>query len=93
MNVEVQVFTREGTPSGRADFELGVGWRRAIALSELLEGAGSQAGGFIIIRSSGQLVAQLLFGDQSLNLLSAIPPRVIKVTIVRLQWSTVPTSH
>ena len=75
LNVDgtIEVFDREGNRSGSSPFSLPPRGRIARQISELVT-LEEQAGGSVRIRSTGNsLVAQELFGDYALRMLSAVP--------------------
>jgi hypothetical protein len=70
--IEVSVFSADGTSTGTASVNLQPQGRLSDVLSNLIQGAGGQVGGYIILRSSSPFFAQELFGTQNLSLLSAV---------------------
>ncbi len=69
----IEVFNKEGNRTGSSPFNLPPRGRIARQVSELVTLA-EQAGGSVRIRSTGNpLVAQELFGDYALRMLSAVP--------------------
>jgi parallel beta-helix repeat protein len=77
-NVTIEVYTADGNKSGELNQELGPGRRLSKLLRELIPDTTGQVRGFIRIRSDVPLVAQELFGDINLNLLSSVPPTVVQ---------------
>jgi len=77
-NVTIEVYTADGNKSGELNQELGPGRRLSKLLRELIPDTAGQVRGFIRIRSDVPLVAQELFGDINLNLLSSVPPTVVQ---------------
>jgi hypothetical protein len=72
VDVEISVFAADGSDTGSTSIELPGRGRVSDVLSNLVERAGDQVGGYIILRSSTPFCAQELFGTQNLSLLSAV---------------------
>jgi hypothetical protein len=71
-DVRISVFSHSGERIGGGDRRLDPGARISQVLPELTD-VGRQLGGAIRLESTGPLAAQLLFGTDSLSLLSAVP--------------------
>ncbi|MBI4447239.1 MAG: hypothetical protein HY645_15210 [Acidobacteria bacterium] len=76
--VTIEVFSAGGVKTGERTLSLGAGERISQLLSELIPATSGQAGGYVIVRSTEPLIAQQLFGDMGLTLLSAVPPTVVQ---------------
>ncbi len=74
----IEVFSDSGEKTGETVLDLGAGQRISKLLPELIPESAGQARGYIVIRSTQGLIAQQLFGDFNLTLLSAVPPTVIR---------------
>ncbi len=73
VNGQIEVLDRSGIPTGKSSFSLAPGGRLSKLISELVT-LDEQAGGSVRIQANGQpLVAQELFGDGALRMLSAVP--------------------
>ncbi len=80
-DVEIEVFRANGQLAGRASLQLTVGQRLSQLVPQLVPATAGQAGGYIRIRSSRPLIAQMLFGaldGQGIRLFSAVPPAVVR---------------
>ncbi|HUV14134.1 MAG TPA: penicillin acylase family protein, partial [Acidobacteriota bacterium] len=80
VQVSVQLYTSDGALVGELSepLVLSAGDRTSKTLVQLIpEGAG-QAGGYIVVRSTGPVVGQELFGTSDSGLLSAVPPTIRK---------------
>ncbi len=79
--VTIEVFRADGTTSGSAVVALEAGHRISRLVPELAPASAGQAGGYIRVRSTQPLIAQMLFGaldNQGIRLLSAVPPAVAR---------------
>ncbi len=76
-SVTIEVVRSDGESTGLRQIELPGGHRLAQTVDQLVPESAGQAGGYIRIRSTQPIVAQQLFGDSGLSLLSAVPPKVI----------------
>ena len=80
--LQITVVTAGGLVSGQAIEELGPGERFAKTVVELVPESNGQAGGYVLIRSSQGVIAQVLFGriqeSGQITLFSAVPPTVIE---------------
>ena len=79
--IEITVVTAQGVVSGQVIEELEPGERFAKTVVELVPESNGQAGGYVLIRSSAGVIAQVLFGviqpGGQITLFSAVPPTVI----------------
>ena len=76
--ITVQVFDRDGQLVGETAFSLGANERRSNVVTELVAASSGLIRGYIIAESTSPVVAQQLFGNNSLQFLSAVPPRVVQ---------------
>ncbi len=76
--VMVSVFREDGTPAGQTTFDMAAGTRRSDVLSQLVPGSAGQARGYIEVQSTQAIVAQQLFGNLTLDFLSATPPTIFQ---------------
>ncbi len=76
--VMVRVFREDGTLAGQTTFDMAAGTRRSDVLSQLVPESAGQARGYIEVRSTQPIVAQQLFGNLTLEFLSATPPTVFQ---------------
>ncbi|MDA2929085.1 hypothetical protein MYX84_03895 [Acidobacteria bacterium AH-259-O06] len=77
-DVTIQVFSHEGQMTGEQTLQLSGGQRISQLVSELIPSTAEQVRGYIVIQSNQPLIAQQLFGDNGLNLLSAVPPTIVQ---------------
>ncbi len=77
-SVTVSVFDREGKLVGTAQIELGPNQRLSDTVENLIPDSSGLLRGYIIIDSTQPLVAQQLFGNNTLEFLSAVPPTVVE---------------
>jgi hypothetical protein len=63
-----------GQPTGGLEFVLRAGERLSRTLLELVPESAGQVGGYVLVQSSLPLIGQELFGNNSLDYLSAVPP-------------------
>lgn len=73
----LEVFRADGSRQGIAFLELGPGEKMAKLLPELIEGFSDQSGGFVRVRSNQPLMGFELFGNLTLNFLSAVPQQSV----------------
>ena len=76
--VRIQVFTEEGVKTGERTLSLDAGAAVSQLLSELVPSTSGQVLGYIVLESDQPLIAQQVFGDYSLEFLSAVPPKVLR---------------
>jgi protocatechuate 3,4-dioxygenase beta subunit/uncharacterized protein (DUF2141 family) len=76
--VTVETVSPSGNQTGQAGFSMAAGTRQSKLAPELVPSSLGQVGGYVVIRSTQPLIAQQLFGDFGLRLLSAVPPTVVK---------------
>jgi hypothetical protein len=76
--ITVKVYSSEGIVTGEEIFELEPGRRFSGLVPELVPSTAGQVKGYIEVISTQPLIAQQLFGDSRLNLLSAVPPTVVR---------------
>ncbi len=78
--VEVSVFVhaQDGSVVGSAQLVLQPGTRLSKEVTELAPAAGGRLGGYLRLESTHPVVAQEIFGDRSLESLSAVPPVVVR---------------
>ncbi|HEY2933171.1 MAG TPA: hypothetical protein VGK99_15630 [Acidobacteriota bacterium] len=74
----LEVFTAQGASTRSNPIVLQPGQRTSQLLSQFVPAAGVQLGGFIVLRADGGLVIQELFGNETLDFLSAVPPDISK---------------
>ena len=79
--VEVVVIGAEGLPRGRMEFVLKAGERLSRVLPELVPESAGQVGGYVLVQSSLPLIGQELFGNNTLDYLSAVPPTAFSQVI------------
>ncbi len=78
VNVAIDVYAEQGTKTGSATIPLNAGARISKTLPELVPAVTEQARGYIRITSSGGPISAFeLFGSQSLDFLTAVPPQPI----------------
>lgn len=77
-SVTLEVYTKQGQVRRSDTIVLEAGRRSSKLLSEFVPSAGSQIGGYIVLKSDVGIVAQELFGNVFLDFLSAVPPDVFK---------------
>ena len=75
--VSVEAFNREGQSLGAASLELAKAEKIALLIPELIPGVVSQEGGFVRVRSNLPVVGFELFGNNSLDFLSAVPQQIV----------------
>ena len=63
-----------GQPTGGLEFVLKAGERLSRTLLELVPESAGQVGGYVLVQSSLPLIGQELFGNNTLDYLSAVPP-------------------
>ena len=57
---------------------LGPGERMSEVLSTLLPATTGQVQGFVVVESDQPIIAQQLFGNPTLDYLSAVPPTIVQ---------------
>ncbi len=72
--ITIRVFRQGGALTAETEFELAAGGRLSEVLSVLVAASAGQERGFIEVVSDQPLVAQQLFGNLTLDFLSAVPP-------------------
>ena len=72
--VEVVVIGADGVPRGQMELVLKAGERLSRVLPELVPESAGQVGGYVLVQSSLPLIGQELFGNNTLDYLSAVPP-------------------
>ena len=77
VTVTIDVFSADGVKTGSATLPLRSGNRISKVLPELVPEVTNQIRGYIRISASGPIISFELFGDQALELLSAVPPQPI----------------
>jgi len=77
-DITIQVFDSTGDSTGVHEFTLDPGKRISDLVANLVPETMGQVRGYIVIRSTVGIVAQQLFGDFKLNLMSAVPPTLVK---------------
>jgi len=80
VQVSVQLYTSDGALVGELaePLMLAAGGRTSKTLVQLIPEAAGQAGGYVVVRSTGPVVGQELFGTSDSGLLSAVPPTIRK---------------
>ena len=76
--VLVQVFDRDGNLAGETTIPLGSKERLSRLADELIPSTAGLVRGYILIESDRPLIAQQLFGNHTLQFLSAVPPTIIE---------------
>ncbi len=76
-NVTIEVYAPTGAMTGSKTFSLPAGGRLSQLVPELVPETAGQVTGFIILRSTHPLIAQQLFGENGLSMLSAVPPSIV----------------
>ncbi|HSR52597.1 MAG TPA: penicillin acylase family protein [Acidobacteriota bacterium] len=71
--IQIRVLSSQGQPTGQGSLSLAPGQRLSQTLTELIPATQGQQGGLILIDSDRPIVAQALFGTNTLTLLSAVP--------------------
>ncbi len=74
----IRVFTEAGQESGSTSIDLLSGTRRSDLLADLVPESAGQVRGYITIESTQPIVAQQLFGNFTLDFLSAVPPTILE---------------
>ncbi len=77
--VTVRVFMEDGVETGSTVIDLGPGQRLSRQLTELVPSSVGQVRGYIVLESCVPIVAQQLFGNFTLDFLSAVPPTISDV--------------
>lgn len=77
--VMIEIFSTDGIRTGEKIMRLEAGQRISRLTAELVPAALGQAGGYIVLRSTKPIIAQQLFGNTSLEFLSAVPPRIVEI--------------
>ena len=77
--VLIEVFAPNGEKVGEAMIDLAAGTRLSRTVDQLVPSSAGQAGGFIRVTSDKGLIGQQLFGTSTLSLLSAVPPKVVRL--------------
>ncbi len=76
VTIRVTVFTEDCIETGSTEVRLGRGERLSEIVAVLVPESAGQVRGYITLRSSRPIVAQVLFGNGSLDFLSAVPPTI-----------------
>ncbi|MBI4446377.1 MAG: matrixin family metalloprotease [Acidobacteria bacterium] len=76
--VTIQVFRSDGTLVGSKSLSLGPNRRLSETVQQLIPASAGLLRGYIVIESTQPLVAQELFGNVTLQFLSAVPPSVVQ---------------
>ncbi len=74
--IVVTVFAADGTETGSRLLNLSAGRRTSNVLTGLIPSTAGQIGGYIVVQSTQPIVAQQLFGNLTLDYLSAVPPTI-----------------
>ncbi len=74
--IVVTVFRADGTQTGVRNLSLAGGRRISDTVGSLVPASVGQAGGYVVVTSTQPIVAQQLFGNLSLDFLSAVPPTI-----------------
>ncbi len=75
--VSVSVFADDGTPTGSRLIPVPGGGRLSSTVEDLVPASAGQTGGYVEVESSQPIVAQQLFGNLTLDFLSAVPPTIV----------------
>lgn len=76
--IKIRVKRANGELAGDTEVTLGPGARISRTVNQFVPASSGQVGGYILIDSSNPVIAQQLFGLNSLSLMSAVPPTVIE---------------
>ncbi|MDA2926236.1 matrixin family metalloprotease [Acidobacteria bacterium AH-259-G07] len=76
--VTITVFDRDGNQVGQKSLTLGRNQRLSDLVENLIPETADLIRGYIVIDSTQPVVAQQLFGNNTLQFLSAVPPRIIE---------------
>lgn len=76
-DLDIEVYRSDRQKAGSTRLSLGAGARLARLIDQLVPESQNQVGGYVRVKSSKELVMFQLFGDRSLQFLSAIPPQSI----------------
>ena len=79
--VEIAVIGSDGLPTGQVEFVLKAGERLSRVLPELVPESAGQVGGYVLVQSNLLLIGQELFGNNTLDYLSAVPPTAFSQVI------------
>lgn len=71
------MFGADGTPTGTRLIALPGDGRVSSTLEDLMPASAGQTGGYVLVDSSQPIVAQQLFGNLTLDFLSAVPPTIL----------------
>ncbi len=74
----IRIFRSSGELVGQAERILQAGQRMSQTLEELAPASADVIGGYTIVTSNQPLVGQVLFGNSTLQFLSAVPPRIVE---------------
>ncbi|MEE8162296.1 MAG: hypothetical protein V3T61_11730, partial [Acidobacteriota bacterium] len=73
----VQVFDKYGNLAGQKEIVLGSHQRRSELVENLIPQTADLIGGYLVVESDRELAAQQLFGNNTLQFLSAVSPKVL----------------
>ncbi|MEE8348921.1 MAG: hypothetical protein V3R94_05075, partial [Acidobacteriota bacterium] len=76
--ITVQVFDREGTLVGEKSLSLSENERTSQLVEDLIPETADLIGGHIVVESTRPVVGQAFFGNNTLQFLSAIPPKIVE---------------
>ena len=79
--VEVVVIGADGLPRGQMELVLKAGERLSRVLPELVPERAGQVGGYVLVQSNLPLIGQELFGNNTLDYLSAVPPTAFSTVV------------
>ncbi len=75
-DIVITVFRADGTQTGVRNLSLPGGRRISDTVGNLVPASLGQTGGYIVVTATQPIVAQQLFGNLSLDFLSAVPPTI-----------------
>lgn len=75
---DIRIFRSSGELVGQAERTIQAGQRMSQTLEELAPASADVIGGYTIVTSSQPLVGQVLFGNSTLQFLSAVPARIVE---------------
>ncbi len=76
VTIRVTVFSEDCLEVGSTEIRLGRGERLSEVVAVLVPESAGQVRGYITLRATHPIVAQVLFGNGTLDFLSAVPPTI-----------------
>jgi hypothetical protein len=77
-DVTMQVYSPTGIKIAEGHKTMAAGTRLSKLVPELVPSSQGQVGGYVVISSTQPLIAQQLFGDGDTNMMSAVPPTIVR---------------